>query len=434
MKGLTNKIPVYAFFPERMKEDSADLDYKLSLTDFGVQYLFSDKLYKQYHTNSNTSIWYLLDRNGKVSATGDLKTFDGDTVLSKVDDVVAVLPPCPSCQLDFTENNMYLLDIDLNKIQVWPKQASKATVSLRSRDLDFNTILSKLHGSDSTLFADVGILYNTNGMGFRSGYVWMDIAPNGDLLAMVEYLHPFTKEDSVYLDIRQCVIVHDSNGLQKDVLFMDQDSVLKYNNYASRFVVNEDGSFLTFTHDAHNWFRSQIKKNSVAKIPFITTFSLNKNKGYYTPIGKYDIDLPDVYKKKYFENYLSSELCSYPFVAFRYGNELHDMTTLKRSQIIEDVVYKASVDMNSDVLGEEKYTALALSVVKDNVVVVYRLGKDIYMNYYTTDLELIKTVTVGNPLRGHLTDDCFIDPYAEQVYFTFDGDANSLSLPLHLFN
>lgn len=430
MKGLTDKFPIYATFQERLRADSADLDYKLSLSDYGVQYIFDDTLYKQFHNSESTSYWYFLDKNAKVVRSGDLKQFD--SALATIVKTVDAIPPCAHCQFDFTEERVYSLDMDLDKITVRTKSDFKVIHSLRSRDFDFSSIARKLTGSDSTLFAKVGIMFNTKGNGFKPSYTWFDISEGNQLYVMMQYLHPIMR-DSLSVEIRQCIVLFDDDGQQKDVFFINRDSVNKYDNYTGRFVLHDENKFVTFTHAINNWFDELLAEDPTGKIEFINSFELAKGKRYYSPYKQYNVDLPTVYKQKYFENYLSPELCSYPYISFRYANTLHNLKSLKNTAIIDSVLYKQSVDVGSKELGKEQFSVLAVSSVGDVVFVVYKLGVNTYIQSYNEQLNFKRKVNLGDVIKGRATDDCFIDPFSKQIYFTFNGDVNTVILPMSLY-
>lgn len=432
---LSTKIPVFAFFKLNMKGDSLDLDYKLSLNNHSIKYIFNDKVYQKYHETEAFSTWLLLDQNGKIVYKGNLKELTQSHITDSISKIVELLPS-NLCNYDFNKENIYIFDSDINTIKILKKNDLRSIQNLRPREFDFNTLSISLRGKDSASFIERGFIVNTKAKaGFKPSFKSFDINPSGECFAMLQYIQPFKESDTFRYNLHNCLIKYNTLGAVEKVIPINFDSVVKYDNYFSQFTFESDSTFLTFTHDQRKWFRKQVLTDSLKPINFITKFILDLKDGTFKPSSLYDVDLPVIYRKKYFENYLSSELCTFPYIGFRYANEIHNLNSGKRCNVIDKSVYESKVDMRSTELGEEKYTLLCLNSTIDvkGLYVVYRLDSLIYLKHLDESLNTIGYVCIGSLLENHSIHDCYIDPYSSQIYFTFDGGANALSLPISLY-
>ncbi|MCB9045313.1 MAG: hypothetical protein H6550_04135 [Chitinophagales bacterium] len=434
LNKLSSEIPVFAIFSERQRADSFDLEYKFTLNDFGIKCIFNDNLYQKLHKQNEISNWYIFDQNEKIVLEGGLKTINETEIMDFIHNNTLLLPTTKHANYNFTENKVVFINIDLDKIQVWQKSNPNEVINISPSNFDYQFIQTSLKGIDSIGFAEKGEYINKHSKGFRPGFKWFGINTKGEIYALLEYLQTHVQNDTITFNIHSCIVMYDSLVQIKQVYPFNLDSVQNYDNYSARFTLKNDNSFIAITHEKLNWFDTQLEANPEKIIKFITEFTLDTIDRTAKPIKMYSVDLPLIYRKKYFENFLSPELCSFPYITFTYSNKIIDLNTLKTINVIDTLTYNANVDLIGTDLGKEKYKVLSLKYIPKTreLLVVYRIRKNIYIKGFK-DFEETRQACIGEILNGNTVHNCFIDPYSEQIYFNFENEAAAIVLPLMLY-
>lgn len=439
LKEVSKKVPVFAVFSEQQKNELDDLEYKFTLSALGINYIFNNDFYNKFHKSSEGSNWYYINQNGKVAGEGDLKQIDSTLFVELINKTLLLLPKSNTSNYLFTQDKILIIRQDLDKLQILSKDNLTQIINISAKNFDYNYIAKSLSGDDSTVFIEEGISLNKKVKGFRPGYRWFDINSKNELYGMLEYLQTYIiNKDSVSYNIHTALVVLNDTGKIKYAYPLKFLKEKKIDNYSNYFFLKNNHSIIAITHNPRSWFENELKINQNKKIEFISVYTIDSSNHVIEPTASYSFDLPRIYREKYFENYLSPEVSSYPYISFRYANQLYNLETLKSCFIIDTAEYNRHINFTNKEIGNEKYTVLTLKLIPktNEVLIVYRLEDNLYLKRFL-DLKEINTIKIGNAktlLRGNNVDDCFIDPYTNQIYFTFEKETNCITLPLALYN
>ena len=322
---------------------------------------------------------------------------------------------------------------DLNKLSIIDKQNLDVITTIRSRDFDFNFLQRSLKGTDSINFVKAGGLLNVKSKGgFKPKFAYFDVTSNNKIYLMLEYIQPFIRNDTISYDIRKAVCKYSLNGELEDVFIVNAESEAVHDNLYSIITLIDDYSFVTVTHDPKNWFDAQLKKTPNKKIEFVTKYTIDTNVKEVAPVNFYSYDLPEVYKKKYYENYLSSELTAYPFISFIYSDEVFNLDDGCKCNILDSDIYWKNVDTTSRRMGAEKYTVLGLQTMgKGRSVVFYSIDNTVYFNTYSK-CSLEKRCTIGELYKNDVVRMCYADVFSKQILFRFEKN-KAISIPFEVY-
>ncbi len=107
---------------------------------------------------------------------------------------------------------------------------------------------------------------------------------------------------------KYCIVKYSKDGDFLD-LFPIQDD-LHHIIWAQLFMMKDPDAILCITLNYYRGFENQVAEG-VEDIRFITEFSLADNK--FAVKGPLFPTLPEIYKRKYFRNYLSINYSDYPY-------------------------------------------------------------------------------------------------------------------------
>ena len=433
MAKFHSYLPIMAIFKDHLRADSAEIEYLAGIQDLRLRYVFNNQMYDKYVATANpgsTSNWFLYDQHGSLVSKGNLKSLQPDSIRTQIETLLQKLPVTNRAHLYFSDKYLSVFDSRLSRIDLYDKTDYRPVKKFRSSEFDFNELVKNLSTSDSLAFVQKGFRL-TNGLGFKPRYSWAYLTPNENLIGMFEYIQPTIIRDSFHYEIRKAVAhftIDSDTPKIYPVNFASEDTL---DNYAARFVYAGDNRFLTFTHGI--WFDNLLKKDPHQSISYITLYELDPADKSYRPIRQYQDDLPEIYRTKYFENELSPELSSYPYVLTRFGNEIRDIENGRSAAIIDTVDYHRYLVAYKSQKGKEYLTVLSSSVRKDGqVFIAYRLEQDAYVNIYDPELKLLERVYIGGLLKDNPVDEFFIDSDASQVYFSFQTETYMIAMPFSL--
>lgn len=392
-------IPVFAVFGKSSEEDSADIDYKLKLARYGITSIYNDELHSKLSKIDNTSAITLVDVNGDWVWTKPIKEMTKPFIKDSLD----IKSPNASFDNDYAykEHGGYRYKFNYNTgvLKVTDRKTNQKKFEIKPSGFDYNNLEKNLTDEERFYFKQVNNEINKES-NITPVYTWFNVDDDENIYLIFRYSNITMqgKENATVID-KYCVTKYDKNGklltinpIQEQV----KGSNRNFNVYTGRFCLVDSGTILCFAHDYKYWFDDIIKLKPDSIIYFANEYKLQNGRYYHT--RSYPIDLPFIHRTKYFENYLSEELSSYPVIGVQFGNDLYNVENGAVTHLVNDEEYRKSIRVKKEVDGNEQLFVYGVLADKErkNVFVIFKWGSSVYVNHYNLKLELQKSFLLNS--------------------------------------
>lgn len=376
-------LPIFVVFKKVDREDSIDLDNRFSYSKMNMEMLFNDSIYKLTKLKGNVTSVNYFNTEGKLSWSKNLS----DLSAKIVQDSIISMPNLDALDdvfRKYVKDKEYVFNNKVGNFKVYNKQ-HKLIFKIASREVDFELLKSKLPKNVKPLL-DSAMDINKNSKVFTPSFTWYEVDKNGNIYLLYKYAkYRDNKFDA--LGYGFCIYKISEDLKQTDIypINFPADRII----YENMFMLDKDNNILILltTREGMDKMEKSVNNKFVSKFKFSgTDFNFDK---YYA------LDLPYIYEKKYFENFLSINYSVYPFVAFYYDNQIYNIEKGIKKSIIEDNTYKENIDIANTNITNEIFSLKNVGVVNNKFIVIYRLKNDYFINAYDENLNLLSHKSIN---------------------------------------
>lgn len=369
--AFTADIPSFVVFPAHLRDDSIDLEYTGHFSEHGFSILFNTPWYNKLNSIRASSTISCLDEQGKIVVTLPFTGNNTDTIQDFLANIVTDKQPATYISRNGKE---YSFNAQLGKLTI--KNNNGRTIkTIRSADIELATIAARLTGEKQELFKKHGETLNRKMTGFNATFSSFRLE-HDKLLGLFAF-HSTPGNIREEITDEYALVQYDTLGNYQDMNLIELPDNVVF--YEFDFFTAPNGDLFLYCYDL---------KQDPNKFPLDSVrnylYQLRQTpNGIYQLYQRLDLGMPYVHKLKYGFNNLTSSLSFYPFVVNQYDNTVYNLATARTYKIINDSIYKKTVNANTEDYWAAHFRILATArhATKCNCInIIYKLGNEYFLS------------------------------------------------------